>query len=198
MHYKLASPLTFELEVKRSQFIALCSDATTREEAILALEQARQDYPDARHHCWAYLLGAPNKPLSMAASDDGEPSGTAGKPILNVLQHNDVGDIMVIVVRYFGGIKLGAGGLVRAYSSVTQQILERIEKTPFVEMSKVSVTCNFAQEQYLRHIVEQASGVVLKADYTSHVGLHIDLPKDQISHLTSQCKTNQWLIRNLA
>ncbi len=79
--------------------------------------------------------------------DDGEPSGTAGKPILNVLQHKDIGDLMVVVIRYFGGIKLGAGGLVRAYSQAAQQAIDSLELTAYVPMQPLVVHCDFAQEQ---------------------------------------------------
>ena len=103
-----------EYVVKRSRFIARVVPVNSRADVNAAVARAREDYPDARHHCWAYLLGPPGKAAGAGMSDDGEPAGTAGKPILNVLQHGHLGDVLVIVVRYFGGIKLGAGGLVRA------------------------------------------------------------------------------------
>ena len=114
------TPLEVLFEVKKSKFFAFAACTPDRETAMQYLAAKRAEYPDARHHCWAYLLGNPHSPTSAAMSDDGEPSGTAGKPILNVLQHKGVGDITIIVTRYFGGIKLGAGGLVRAYSSAAQ------------------------------------------------------------------------------
>lgn len=96
-----------KLDIKKSRFIAWAEKVTNRQEAMAFLERSKQTYPDAGHHCWAYQLGHPQSPISAAMSDDGEPSGTAGKPILNVLQHKNIGDVMVIVIRYFGGIKLG-------------------------------------------------------------------------------------------
>ncbi len=112
-----------ETEVKKSRFIARATKVTDRQSAIAFVEQAKQDYPGARHHCWAYLLGNPASASSAAANDAGEPSGTAGKPILNVIQHKGVGDVIVVVIRYFGGIKLGAGGLVRAYSGAAEAVM---------------------------------------------------------------------------
>jgi putative IMPACT (imprinted ancient) family translation regulator len=84
-------------EIKKSKFIAFAAFADSREAAMSHLANVKQKYPDARHHCWAYLLGNPHSPSSAAMADDGEPSGTAGKPILNVLQHKGVGDVMIMV-----------------------------------------------------------------------------------------------------
>ncbi|CAG0912002.1 unnamed protein product, partial [Cyprideis torosa] len=106
-----ASRVEHELVVNKSRFIAWIAPASDREQAMALLDEARLAYPDARHHCWAYVLGNPSNAASAAANDDGEPAGTAGKPILNVIQHKAIGNIMVVVIRYFGGIKLGAGGL---------------------------------------------------------------------------------------
>ncbi|MCW8886021.1 MAG: YigZ family protein [Motiliproteus sp.] len=116
MHNPYSVPqqrIEVETEIKKSRFIAWADRAENRDQAMAVLSEARNRYPDARHHCWAYLIGNPAQPKTQAMSDDGEPSGTAGKPILNVLQHNEIGDVMIVVSRYFGGIKLGAGGLVR-------------------------------------------------------------------------------------
>jgi len=109
-----------EIEIKKSRFIGLAKQINDREQGMLWLAKVKATYPDARHHCWAYLLGNPSCATNAGMGDDGEPSGTAGKPILNVLQHKGVGDIMLIVVRYFGGIKLGAGGLNRTYGQAAQ------------------------------------------------------------------------------
>ena len=193
-YFTLHQSNIIEYEIKRSQFFAMCCNAQTRAQAMDAIAQARAEYPDARHHCWAYLLGSPFQPSSMAASDDGEPSGTAGKPILNVLQHNNVGNVMLIVVRYFGGIKLGAGGLVRAYSSAAQQVIDSAEKTLFVPHCTVSVACDFAQEQYLRHVVNQQCGIVLGAVYETLVTLNIQLPELNLTTFKQQCQLNQWAV----
>jgi len=160
-----------------------------------ALAQVRQHYPDARHHCWAYLLGSPFSPNTMASSDDGEPSGTAGKPILNVLQHSDIGNAIIVVVRYFGGIKLGAGGLIRSYSSAAQQVLDSASKTRFVAMLSATIECSFAQEQYLRHLTLQHQGEVLSAEYQEQVVLRLQLPQAALDSFKAQCSLNQWKIQ---
>ena len=144
------------------------------------LANVKQQYPDARHHCWAYLLGNPHSPSSAAMADDGEPSGTAGKPILNVLQHKGVGDVIVIVTRYFGGIKLGAGGLVRAYSASAQQAMEQLPTREEVRLYEVSIDIDFKHEQFIRHLCEQFSGKVASCDYAQHVSVNVQLPVQAI------------------
>lgn len=170
-------------EVKKSRFIARIDYASNREQALRILEQAKVDYPDARHHCWAYLIGDPKAPKTMAASDDGEPSGTAGKPILNVLQHKNVGDLMLVVIRYFGGIKLGAGGLVRAYSSAAQLAMDHLVTQEYNEIIILDVITNFATEQLLRHWLTLHDGRVLSVDYSHQVNLNVELKCEDLSAL---------------
>ncbi|MDO6805248.1 YigZ family protein, partial [Wenyingzhuangia sp. 1_MG-2023] len=102
------TPHISELEIKRSQFITFVGQASDRAAAEAFIRSVRQLHPQARHVCWAYIAGAPDTTV-MSMSDDGEPSGTAGRPMLKVLQHSGLGEIVVAVVRYFGGIKLGTG-----------------------------------------------------------------------------------------
>ncbi|ABC33498.1 uncharacterized conserved protein [Hahella chejuensis KCTC 2396] len=170
-------------EVKKSRFIARAGYADSREAAMAMLAQAKQDYPDAGHHCWAYLLGNPKSAQSAAMSDDGEPSGTAGKPILNVLQHKGVGDVMVIVIRYFGGVKLGAGGLVRAYSGAAQQAMQELPVQLRETLASVSLGCDFRHEQILRLWLEQQGARNATAQYGEHVTLSAELSQDKLSAL---------------
>lgn len=170
-------------EVKKSQFIGHAAYAPDRDSAMAFLAHLRQQYPDARHHCWAYLLGNPEQPTSVAMGDDGEPSGTAGKPILNVLQHNPVGDVMLVVVRYFGGIKLGAGGLVRAYSASAQQTLDAVPRKQLVRQTALAVTTDFKHEQFIRHFVQQHEGQVDEVHYHQEVVMHISLPDAAVAEL---------------
>lgn len=172
-------------EIKKSKFIARLCLASNRAEAMSVLEHAKQDYPDARHHCWAYLIGSPNKPKLIARSDDGEPSGTAGKPILNVMQHKAVGDVMLVVTRYFGGIKLGAGGLVRAYSQAAQQVYDQAPTRLQVLLEGYRLICDFSDEQHIRHWLSRHEGAMLNATYTQHVTLNIALNEKYLPELRS-------------
>jgi putative IMPACT (imprinted ancient) family translation regulator len=114
-------------------------------------------------------------------SDDGEPSGTAGKPIFNVLQHKDVGDVMVIIIRYFGGIKLGAGGLVRAYSGATEKVMSELP----IEQNKVEIEktihIDFSKEQLLRHWLSQNNGRVVTVEYQQDVKLTVAIEQQSIA-----------------
>jgi len=115
------SRTTHEIVILRSRFIALCQQVTNPDEVALRLEEARVEYPNATHYCYAYRIG-PQADLQKA-SDDGEPAKTAGVPMLEILHKNDITDCLVIVVRYFGGTMLGAGGLIRAYAKATRDVL---------------------------------------------------------------------------
>jgi uncharacterized YigZ family protein len=178
-----AEAVAVEYEIKKSRFIARAARASSREEAMVLLQQARLDYPDARHHCWAYLIGNPHSPTTVAMSDDGEPSGTAGKPILNVLQHKGVGDIMLVVIRYFGGIKLGAGGLVRAYGHAAQLAMTELETEDQVPYSQCQVQGDYALEQPLRHWLGQHQGQVSGVDYGERVSFEVSLPDNAVPEL---------------
>lgn len=179
-----AHPISIEYEIKKSRFIARVAPIADRAQAMDLLEQAKRDYPDARHHCWAYILG---NQVSAAMSDDGEPSGTAGKPILNVLQHKHVGDIMLIVIRYFGGIKLGAGGLVRAYSTTAQMAMDALPLQEQVNLHLVEILCEFSQEQLFRHWAIGHEALVNDVDYKQKVALSLALPEHQIANLAAFC-----------
>jgi len=177
-------------EIKKSRFIARIAHVADKESAKAFVEQARQDYSDARHHCWAYQLGPPHAPLSAAMSDAGEPSGTAGKPILNVLQHKDIGDIMIVVIRYFGGIKLGAGGLVRAYSHAAQLAIDNLTTTQQIAMTAITVTCDFSQEQTIRHWLKQIDSYDLNVDYRQQVSIAVSIPTDKLTAFELQCRSS--------
>ena len=110
-----------EQTIKRSRFICTAAHVTSPEEAKAFIDQIREEFSDARHNCWAFAAGAPGATAQVGMSDDGEPHGTAGRPMLTVLLHCGVGEIAVVVTRYFGGILLGTGGLIRAYQGTAEQ-----------------------------------------------------------------------------
>ncbi|MCG7275018.1 YigZ family protein [Corynebacterium singulare] len=115
-----------EIEIKRSRFITLIGRVTDEDEARAFIDSARDRFPDARHHCSAYIYHVDGSNPVERSSDDGEPSGTAGKPMLDVLKGSGLLDICAVVVRYFGGIKLGAGGLVHAYGGAVSETMEQV------------------------------------------------------------------------
>ncbi|QGT79484.1 YigZ family protein [Guyparkeria halophila] len=175
-----ATTIERELEVKKSRFIARAGPVADRRAALAFVDSMKTDYPDARHHCWAYLVGNPDTAASAAMSDDGEPSGTAGKPILNVIQHKGIGDVIVVVTRYFGGVKLGAGGLVRAYAGATQQALADLPLDAHRPQQGFDLAFDFADEQPLRHWAEQHGAQLQSIDYGNRVTARLDVPVEQV------------------
>ncbi|MGP4843915.1 YigZ family protein [Marinobacter sp. 1Y8] len=173
-----ASSLEREIEIKKSRFIARVTAVSSREDAMAFLAQARSDYPDARHHCWAYQIGRPGAATQAAMNDDGEPSGTAGKPILNVIQHKDMGDVMVVVIRYFGGVKLGAGGLVRAYAGATEAVLSEVPRQTFRQTRSFQLRLGFASEQPVRHWCSVHEAEVVTVDYGEEVMMAVAIPEE--------------------
>lgn len=176
-----------ELEIKKSRFIGWAAPVATREEALQWVERARAEFPDARHHCWAYQLGDSEVATHAAANDDGEPSGTAGRPILNVIQHKHIGNVIVIVIRYFGGIKLGAGGLVRAYSGAAELVLSGLPVQEPVQTELAIVECDFAHEQAIRHFCNQHQADVVNVEYKQQVQMTVQVPVLKSDELASLC-----------
>ncbi|WP_428240072.1 YigZ family protein [Gynuella sp.] len=175
----LSSAVSIEFEEKKSRFLGFLYPAQTREIAFSHLDTLKQTYPDARHHCWAYLFGDPNQPKTQAFNDDGEPSGTAGKPILHVLTQRGCGDTMAIVVRYFGGIKLGAGGLVRAYSSAVSQAIDQADFTERRPLIQLQLTLPFALESIVRRLIDDYDGNIQELEYSHEVTLRMQLESNR-------------------
>jgi uncharacterized YigZ family protein len=171
--------IKFEQVIKKSRFIAYIAHAPHPDAAHAFIDTVRSDYPDARHVCWAFLAGAPNNTTNVSCSDDGEPAGTAGKPMLNVLQHNNIGEIVAVVVRYFGGIKLGTGGLVRAYSSSVSEALKDLPTQLQVDFLLVRLQCAYALEDSVRHLLKQFSVEITAAEYDELLTLSCRCPHDQ-------------------
>ena len=121
------SAVVFEEEIKKSRFITYLQHTEGLEQAKAFWAEIKAQHPNARHHCWAAVAGKPTDSQQLGFSDDGEPAGTAGKPMLSALQGSQIGEISAVVVRYYGGILLGTGGLVRAYGNGVQQALKLLE-----------------------------------------------------------------------
>ncbi|KEF31436.1 protein co-occurring with transport systems [Marinobacter nitratireducens] len=186
-----AGYLERETEVKKSRFIARVVPVGSREEVKTWVEKAHREHPDARHVCWGYQIGRPGSAAEAAMNDDGEPSGTAGKPILNVIQHKDMGDVLVIVIRYFGGIKLGAGGLVRAYAGAAESVLSAVERVVQQPVVETVVTMSFADEQPVRHWCEVHGAVVESVDYAASVTAHLQVPENGVDDFVAFCEAQK-------
>jgi uncharacterized YigZ family protein len=185
-----AGPVDRELLINKSRFITWLRPVASREQAMAVIDQARARYPDASHHCYAYLLGNPAS-AQAAMNDDGEPSGTAGKPIFNVIQHKGRSDVLVVVSRYFGGVKLGAGGLVRAYAAAAEAVLAEVERVESVPQVTCRLEMGFPLEQRLRHWAEQNSAEVLDVHYSQSVAMTLRCPTQSLDDLESLCAAEQ-------
>lgn len=170
MSYQTPSqPCEAVYEIKKSEFLAFAYPINSRDEAMGYVATLRARYPDARHHCYGYIIGDPNNTTSAGFDDDGEPNGTAGRPILNVLQHKAIGNCIIIVVRYFGGIKLGAGGLTRAYATSAQMAVDQMTLTTFIPKTVVTVRTSFAHEAQMRYLIGAVDGEIISVDYGADV-----------------------------
>ena len=176
----------FEHEIKKSRFIGIATPASTDEDVSNALAELRMEFPDATHHAWAYVLGNPIAAPRMRADDDGEPAGTAGKPILHVLTHRGVGDVLVVVVRYFGGMKLGAGGLRRAYSKTASGVLDEVALKTVRPRVKISLHLDFGDEAAARRLLLERGIEILSVDYGDSAQLVIGLPEDEVASFTRE------------
>ena len=172
MSHTLPAPVHSELLIKKSRFIGCVQPTPDRAGAQAIVAALRATHPGAAHVCWALLAGG-----QSAAVDDGEPSGTAGRPMMEVLRHHDVDGVVATVVRYFGGVKLGAGGLVRAYTDAIAQALKDAPLVPLQRLHTLCCVVPYALEGQLRRQIEAASARLCAVQHGSLVTLHIELPK---------------------
>jgi len=167
--------------IKKSRFITHIQRAENKQQALDFIHHIKEQYPDARHHCWAYIAGHPLHTTDIAFSDDGEPQGTAGKPILNVLQHRQIGEVVLVVVRYFGGIKLGAGGLVRAYSSSAHLAVEQLQTQRLVPTKALTLIFDYTFEQRVQQFLKEKEISIVQANYLERISLHVHVAEQDIS-----------------
>ena len=155
MPLTLAHPVHSDLVIKKSRFLGCVQPVASRAEALAVVERLRAEHPGAAHVCWALLAGG-----QSAANDDGEPGGTAGRPMLEVLRHQQLEGVLATVVRYFGGVKLGAGGLVRAYTDAVAQALLGAQKLPLQKVVELRCVVPYALEGMVRRELEIAGGTL--------------------------------------
>ena len=174
MPHTLAAPAHSEIILKKSRFIGCVQPMADRASAQATVDALWQQHPGAAHICWALLAGG-----HSAAVDDGEPGGTAGRPMLEVLRHQDLDGVLATVVRYFGGVKLGAGGLVRAYTDTVAQALLTAPKVMLQRMQTLKCQVPYALEGMLRREIEAAGAELLQVQHASLVTLQLRLPEAQ-------------------
>ena len=176
MSFTLSAPAHSDLTIKKSRFIGCVQPMQDRASAQAQVDALWKQHPGAAHVCWALMAGG-----QSAAVDDGEPGGTAGRPMLEVLRHHDLEGVQATVVRYFGGVKLGAGGLVRAYTDAIAQALLVADKVPLQRMATLQCLVPYSLEGLLRRELDAAQATLLDVQHGSLVTLQLHLPENQAS-----------------
>lgn len=173
-----------ELIIKHSRFICTVKRTETDEEAVAFIEQIKKEHWKASHNCSAYLIGESNN--IQRASDDGEPSGTAGVPILEVLKKRDLKNITAVVTRYFGGTKLGAGGLIRAYGQVTNETINHIGIVEKQLQQFISLTVPYPMSGKLQNVLKGSPYSIHSIDYTDEVTFDCLVPVERVEHFIKE------------
>lgn len=174
--FTLSLPVEAHVEIRKSHFTGIVVPVDDRDSAMQYLRSLRERHVGATHICWALLAGG-----HSGMSDDGEPSGTAGRPIMEVIRHHELDGVLGIVIRYYGGVKLGTGGLVRAYTDAIALALrnaERIERVPRMDLT---VEVDYADESRARWWVEQSNYTLVQAVHGTAVTLVIRLPSNELA-----------------
>ena len=178
-YYTIQQRERTSIKVRGSEFIATVIPVTSKDQALKELESLRSEFWDATHNCFAYRIGKGG--LEFRTSDDGEPSGSAGKPILFVLHKYDVSDILMVITRYYGGTKLGVGGLARAYSDSSSAVLELCVKIPVYSTKDIKVLCMYEDVDIIRRIIDSYA-INSDSEYRDAVEFIARIPE-------SQCET---------
>jgi uncharacterized YigZ family protein len=172
-----------EETIERSRFICTLQRVATPEDAQQFIREMNVEFPDATHNCWAYVAGPPGNSNRVGMSDSGEPHGTAGRPMLTVLLHSGVGEIGAVVTRYYGGTKLGTGGLVKAYGGVVQLALESLPLSQRVDYVELAVEFAYPGITLVQQLLPSHEAEVLAEEYRVEVRYHIRVPRPHLPAL---------------
>lgn len=181
MRYRVpaAVPYRFEETVRRSRFIVTLAHAPTALQAKSFVAGIREEFPDATHNCWAYAAGAPGDTAAVGYSDDGEPHGTAGRPMLQALLYGGLGEAVCVITRYFGGIKLGAGGLVRAYSSLAARALAQAPSCEKIEPLHCEIVLDYARIGAFKRLVPLYEGRIVREGFGADAEFEVIVPAEK-------------------
>jgi len=183
-----AEAVQWEEEIKKSRFITLLRHTQGLVAAREFVSEIRALHPQARHHCWASVAGAPDDGQEYGFSDDGEPSGTAGKPMLAQLQGSGLGEVTAVVVRYSGGIKLGTGGLVRAYGGGVSQALKLLPRRQRVPMVSMRLQCQYEELPVVQWLLAQFAAHIEHADYAAQISLQLACESQSLARLEQELR----------
>lgn len=176
-YFSIKNIVRTEIKIKASKFIATAASVNTVDEALAFLNKIRSEFYDATHNCFAYQLGWDCN--NFRAADDGEPSGSAGKPILSSIQKFNLSDIIVVVTRYFGGTKLGVGGLVRAYSEAAEAVLNLSESRVIHRTKSVKINCQYEEISIVKRIINEWA-VSFSEEYSDVIEIIAQIPISKV------------------
>ena len=178
-----AATVRVEDRIEHSRFVCTLGPAASVDAAKEFIARVRAEFPDATHHCYAYVIGPPGSTALAGASDAGEPAGTAGRPMLKVLLNSGLGDIVAVATRYFGGVKLGTGGLVRAYSGAVQRALRDVGVRERVDEQEARLTAPYAGLAGIRLTLERHGVRIVNESFGAHVTLALRVPGDRVDEI---------------
>lgn len=188
--YVIASSIVEdETIIQKSRFICYLKHCSSSEQAKVIIKEVIELHPQARHHCYAFAYLSASDSQGYGFSDDGEPSGTAGRPMLSALQYGGIGEICAVVVRYFGGTKLGTGGLQRAYGGSVKQALTLMSSKVKVAMTLRELHCDYHQVDDVLHILKQFSSDILNQTYLQNIVLQVNVPDKNVKEVERQLQT---------
>ncbi|MEO7102570.1 MAG: YigZ family protein [Gemmatimonadaceae bacterium] len=173
-----------EQSIQRSRFICTLERVRDAGEAQAFVRAMNVEFADATHNCWAYVAGAPGSTNVVGMSDDGEPHGTAGRPMLTVLLHSGIGEIAAVVTRYYGGTKLGTGGLVKAYGGTVQLALESVPQVERVDYVNVSVSIAYPSITAIQQAIAELGADVVEENYGVDVCYRLRVPRSRVDELS--------------
>lgn len=175
-----------EIEVKHSRFIATIVSTDTPEAALTFISEIKQEFPDATHNCWAYLIGPPGSTDRIGLSDDGEPHGVAGKPMLTTIQHSGLGDITAVVTRYFGGTKLGKGGMVKAYTLAVKTAIEQLKVAEKIDWVELTAYFDYPFLDNIERLLPNYEVVLQEKQFAEKICLQLKLPTEHSAELCTR------------
>ena len=194
--YTILKEETAEIIEKRSRFIANIYNITNSEDAEKKIKEIKKKYQVARHNCIAYRV-IENDRVIEKSSDDGEPSGTAGGPILKILQKSNLCNVLVVVTRYFGGVLLGTGGLVRAYSDATQEAIKKCKINLMVKGIQIELTIHYNDFEIFKHYCTNNNIKIVNIEYSEDIILKIEMEKNRKQEIMNYIETKRLKVKNI-
>ncbi|NQZ54214.1 MAG: YigZ family protein [Piscirickettsiaceae bacterium] len=185
-HYLVTELTTADYDIKKSHFVGAIIPSSTEQEALLGLRALATQHPNTNHLAFAWRIRQKDGFINERCNDAGEPSGTAGRPILAPLEGRNIINAVVGVIRYFGGIKLGTGGLARAYGTAAKLAIDAATLIPWVEMLELKLDIDYSQLQLLEYQLKQCHGLIIDQQFTDRVMVTISLPASEHSQIKKQ------------